>query len=383
MTPARNLLRTLLLGLACFLVSGVALAHKPSDSYLTLDASGRTIAARWDIALRDLDYTLGLDRDGNGAITWGELRARLADVDAYALPRLVVAGDAEVCTQSVQDHQVVTHSDGTYVVLHFVLDCKREPHALDIDYQLFFESDSQHRGLVHLDAAGTTSALTFASDHRHEHLEVRAVSRWAQFRSIVRVGVHHIWEGYDHLLFLLALLLPSVLRRSGPSDGAAWEPVPRFRPALWDVVRIVTAFTVAHSLTLSLAALDVVRLPSRLTESAIAASVVVAAANNVVPLLREDRWLAAFALGLLHGFGFSATLVDLGLPRSSLLVTLFGFNLGVEIGQLTVVAAFLPLAFAARGTVFYRRFVLVGGSVLIAIVASVWFVERAFRLKIL
>ena len=391
MIGARRLfpLLPLLAAIAVLLFSTTASAHKPSDSYVTLDASGAIVSARWDIALRDLDYTLGLDRDGDGAITWGELRAREGDIDAYAIPRLTVAADGEACTPSVTGHQVVTHSDGSYVVLRAVFACTHEPRALDLGYELFFENDPQHRGLVHLDAAGVTSALTFASDHRREHLEIHAVSRSAQFRAIVGVGIHHIWEGYDHLLFLIALLIPSVLRRSDGSDrsdGSAsasrWEPLPRFRPALFDVLRIVTAFTVAHSFTLSLAALDVVRLPSRLTESAIAASVIVAAANNVVPLLREDRWLAAFALGLLHGFGFSATLVDLGLPRSSLLVTLFGFNLGVEIGQLTIVAAFLPLAFAARKSVAYRRYVVVGGSIGIALLASIWFVERAFAVKI-
>jgi hypothetical protein len=383
MSRARlSLLASLLVAIAVLLVSGVASAHKPSDSYVTLDASGTVINARWDIALRDLDYTLGLDADGDGAVTWGEVQAREAAIDAYAIPRLAVSADGEVCAPGVPDHQIVTHSDGSYVVLHYALACTHEPRALDLDYELFFENDPQHRGLVHLDAAGTTSALTLATDHRREHLDVHAVSRSAQFLAIVRVGIHHIWEGYDHLLFLLALLLPSVLRREQAAGGARWEPVARFRPALWDVLRIVTAFTVAHSLTLSLAAFDVVRLPSRITESAIAASVVVAAVNNLVPLLREDRWLAAFSLGLLHGFGFSATLVDLGLPRSSLLLTLFGFNLGVEIGQLAIVAAFLPLAFAARQTTAYRRYVVVFGSIAIALLASAWLVERAFAIKI-
>ncbi len=370
-----------LVGLTLLFVVRIASAHKPSDSYLTLDARGSVLDARWDIALRDLDYALGLDRDGSGGITWGEVRARLADVDGYALPRFIVSGDGRACVPRVTGHQVVAHSDGEYLVLLFSLDCPTAPSALDFDYSLFFENDAQHRGLLHLDAAGSTSALTFATDHRHEHVEIHAVSRGAQFASIVRVGVRHIWAGYDHILFLLALLLPSVLKREGPGTGR-WEPRARFRPVFWDVLRIVTAFTVAHSLTLSLAALDVVRLPSRVTESAIAASVVVAAANNVVPLLREDRWVAAFALGLLHGFGFSAALTDLGLPRSALLLTLFGFNLGVEIGQMTIVAAFLPLAFAARETTAYRRYALVGGSLVIAALASVWFVERAFGVRI-
>jgi hypothetical protein len=110
--------------------------------------------------------------------------------------------------------------------------------------------------------------------------------------------------------------------------------------------------------------------------------VVVAAVNNVVPILADDRWAAAFALGLLHGFGFSATLMDLGLPRQNLALTLFGFNVGVEIGQMCVVAAFVPLAYLSRKTWFYRRVGLVGGSLVIAGVAGVWLVERAFAVKL-
>ena len=365
--------------LALFLITKNAAAHKPSDSYLTLDVSGASIDTRWDIALRDLDYAIGLDGDGDGTVTWGEVRAREAAIDAYALAKLDVRGDGAACVPKSPEHRIVHHSDGAYVVLQFAYGCTAEPRTLDMTYSLFFEGDPQHRGLVHVEAAGATSALTFATDKRTQHLDLHAISRSSQIAAIVGVGIHHIWEGYDHLLFLLALLLPSVLRR----DGRTWTPVPFFRPALYDVLRIVTAFTVAHSITLSLAALDIVRLPSRLTEAAIAASVVVAAANNVWPILREDRWLAAFALGLLHGFGFSATLVDLGLPRSSLIVTLLGFNVGVEIGQLTVVAAFLPIAYALRKKTAYRRMALFGGSIAIGLLASVWLVERAFEIRII
>lgn len=145
---------------------------------------------------------------------------------------------------------------------------------------------------------------------------------------------------------------------------------------------IVTAFTLAHSITLTLATLEVVQLPSRLVESGIAASVVVAAVNNVHPVLGEDRWAAAFALGLLHGFGFSATLMDLGLPRHNLALTLFGFNVGVELGQMCLVVLFVPLAYLARRAMLYRRLGVVGGSLVIAGVAGVWFVERAFAVKL-
>jgi hypothetical protein len=153
------------------------------------------------------------------------------------------------------------------------------------------------------------------------------------------------------------------------------------RSAFVKVLKVVTAFTVAHSITLSLAVLGYVHLPSRLVESAIAASVVVAALNNLVPLFGEGGWMVAFGFGLLHGFGFANALRDLGLQHGQLAVTLFGFNLGVEIGQLAIVSAFLPLALSLRRLLFYQRFILRFGSAAIIVVASTWLAERALDFK--
>ena len=157
--------------------------------------------------------------------------------------------------------------------------------------------------------------------------------------------------------------------------------VSRFKEASLSVLAVVTAFTLAHSITLSLAALQIISLPSRLVESAIAASVVFAAANNLVPMV-QGRWLMAFFFGLIHGFGFASVLTELGLPTGALVVSLVGFNLGVELGQLAIVAVFLPLAFVLRHTRFYQRGVLVGGSWAALLVALAWFVERAFDLSL-
>jgi hypothetical protein len=162
-----------------------------------------------------------------------------------------------------------------------------------------------------------------------------------------------------------------------------WQPVAGFREALWDVFRIVTSFTVAHSITLSLAALGIVALPSRLVESAIAASVVVAALNNLRPVVEGRRWMVAFGFGLIHGFGFASVLTELGLPRDALVLALVGFNVGVEIGQLAIVALFLPLAYSLRRSRFYRRAVMTGGSIVIAAVAATWLAERVFNFKVL
>jgi hypothetical protein len=226
--------------------------------------------------------------------------------------------------------------------------------------------------------SGTRTGI-FSPERATQVFELGKISALAQFFDYAREGIWHIWIGYDHILFLLSLLLPAVL----VFGSGRWQAVERFAPAFWDVFKIVTSFTVAHSITLSLAALGVVSLPSRLVESAIATSVVLAALNNVIPLVHERRWMVAFFFGLVHGFGFASVLRDLGLPQNALLIALVGFNLGVEAGQLAIVSAFLPVAYALRATWLYRCLVFIGGSLAIVAVAGIWLVERAFNLKII
>ena len=377
-TRWRTLWRLLWLAWLCALLP--AQAHKPSDSYLALTVDGAAVAGQWDIALRDLDFALGLDADGDGQITWGELRSRHAEIAAYALARLRLDADGAACSLTAGRQLVDEHTDGAYTVLEFSARCSHAPRSLAVDYTLFNELDPQHRGLLRLDYAGQTRSAVLGPQAPNQAFELQVISRLRQFLDYGREGVGHIWVGYDHILFLLSLLLPAVLWWRG---GAGWQPVERFRTALVDVLRIVTAFTVAHSITLSLATLGLVAPPSRWVESAIALSVVLAALNNVWPLVHGRRWLVAFGFGLIHGFGFASVLQDLGLPREALVLALVGFNLGVEAGQLAIIAVFLPLAFAARRTAFYRRGVLVAGSLLIALVAGIWLVERAFNLKVL
>ena len=354
-------------------------AHKPSDSYLALTVAEDKISGQWDIALRDLDFAIGLDADGNGEITWGEVRVKHAEIAAYALARLAVRSDGAPCTIESGAQLIDDHTDGAYTVLPLTLRCPGAPAQLTIDYTLFADLDPQHRGLLNLQALGLTRAAVLGPQAQTQTFELKSVSRWSQFIDYGREGVWHIWIGFDHILFLLALLLPAVLIWR----GARWQPVETFREAFMGVLKIVTAFTVAHSITLSLATLGFVSLPSRWVESAIAASVVLAALNNVWPVFHGRRWTVAFTFGLIHGFGFASVLADLGLPREALALALVGFNLGVEGGQLAIVAVFLPLAFALRRSTFYRRAVMIGGSLLIATLAGIWLVERVFEVKLL
>lgn len=371
-------LPVLALLIAC-LWSAPATAHKPSDSYLRLTVRDQVVTGRWDIALRDLDYAIGLDTDGDGAITWGELEARHDAIATYALGHLRVSSGGRPCAARAEEQLVDRHTDGAYTVLRFRARCAaRAPHLI-LRYDLFFELDAQHRGLWQAEHEGRTRTGIFTTERREHTLALDAPSRLAELRDYGRQGVWHIWTGYDHLLFLLSLLLPAVLRRS----GRHWLPVPDFRPALAEVVKVVTAFTLAHSVTLSLAVLGVIALPARLVESAIAASVLLAALNNLHPLVTSRRWLVAFGFGLVHGLGFAGVLLDLGLPTGSLALALAAFNLGVECGQLAIVAAFLPPAYGARRTTLYARLVFQGGSLAIVLLAALWLAQRSLDLELL
>jgi hypothetical protein len=368
------MIRLLVLGIFAFalLLASAASAHKPSDSYLSLNLADRQISGRWDIALRDLEHALGLDRDGDGAITWGEVRAQHAAIAAYALARLELASGGVGCPARAADHLIDRHSDGAYAVLRFDADCPGPIAALEVTYHLLFDLDPLHRGLVQVQAGDVTHAAVLGPDRRDWQLSPERARPWQILATYLREGIWHIWLGLDHVLFLISLLLPAVLRRE---DGR-WRAVARPGAAILDIVRIVSAFTLAHSLTLALAALGVVELPARLVEGAIAVSVIVAALNNLWPVVTRRLWLVAFGFGLIHGFGFASVLADLGLPQDALLVALLGFNLGVEIGQLAIVAALMPLAWALRDTWLYPRLIVRFGSLLI--VAAAWLLERGF-----
>ncbi len=375
-----------------------ALAHKPSDSYLTMSvpAGGSDVAVRWDIALRDLDYVLQLDRDNDGALTWGEVRSRSDDITKYATANLVISNKDKPCAlTTTAPMQLDKHSDGTYAVLSLSAACGAAlSDALQVKYSLLFDVDPSHRGLVQWLPPGSSGkdgkaeealSVILGVDAATQNLPFQPPSHWQSFKQYVVEGVWHIWIGFDHILFLLSLLLPVVLIFKKINDIKQLQSADSFWGAFKAVLKVVTAFTLAHSITLTLAALGYVSLPSRLVESVIAASIIVAAISNLIRGNIDSKgwskpWIMAFAFGLIHGFGFASVLADLGLPPNALVTALIGFNIGVELGQLAIVAIFLPLAFWLRATKFYQIGVFKWGSVLIALMALYWFVQRAFDL---
>ncbi len=362
--------------------SGLALAHATSDTYIKLELQDTKLTGFWNVALRDLDYVLKLDTDGNRSLSTNELEAGHRRIVKYALSKLEVRSELASCQIKDTDFTPTETSKGAYISIGLTINCAQPPKILEVTERLFLDGSQtgQHRGFLNLVADGQDFVGVFTSDDIHERFRIAAPDALAQFLEFVWQGMTHIWQGWDHVLFLISLLLPAVLRRK--DDG--WQPVFSFREALVSVLKVVTAFTLAHSITLALAALEVIRLPSRLVESVIAASVVLAALNNVFPIVQERRrWLVAFVFGLIHGFGFSSVLNELVLDKRGLLSSLLGFNVGVEIGQLAIVVLFLPLAFLIRHSIIYKRGFFSFGSLLVATVAAIWLAERLFDFKLL
>jgi hypothetical protein len=340
--------------LAC--AAGTACAHKASDAYLQVDVQPHALQLRWDVALRDLDAALPLDADGDRQLTWGELRAALPAAQGYLLQHLQVPG----CVLAPVGTALERRSDGTYLALMLHADCVPPP-GLPMRYTLFAGVDATHRGIAQLRYADGRSELRLLDPDTPVSASGAAPTPGPE--SFLVAGVHHILTGYDHLLFLLCLLLPNVLG----SGAVAWRRL----------AGIVTLFTLAHSTTLALAALGHVRAPSALVEPGIALTIALAALDNVVPLFGRWRAVVTFGFGLLHGLGFAGVLAELPLPTAQFGWALLRFNLGLELGQLAALALAAPLLAVMARTPTWRRALLRGGSAVAGTMALVWLTERS------
>jgi hypothetical protein len=357
------------------LLCGAAHAHQASEAYLVYRVNGTAVEQRLDIALRDLDRDLALDANDDGNLSWGEVRQRWPDTEALANAGLRFTADGAACTlQERPTPQLDEHSDGMHAVLISHWQCAAAVHELAIDYGLFATTDTAHRGLARLvGAAGEPLVLTPGAGPQRLTLESRG------FGGFVVEGMAHIASGLDHVLFLVTLLLVAVWRR----DGRGWAPRASGHAALAETLKLVTAFTLAHSITLALAASGAINPPADVVESLIALTVLLAAVDNLRPFVPGPRWSMVGLFGLVHGVGFAGPLKDLGLRDSELVLPLLGFNLGVELGQLVVVALLLPVALALRSASVYRRWIVPAGSSAVAALALVWLAERGLGLVLI
>ena len=375
-------MRRVLAILLALALASTAWAHTSSTGFLVVRVQDQHLDGSVELAVRDAERAVGIDTNGDGRITWGELRARAPALIDYVARDLGLRSGSRPCPLAFGELEVNTRVDGNYAWLPFTGRCALPVRTLTIDYRLLASVDPSHRGLLTLVAGSSTQTAVLGGGGAVATLAVGHPDGWRTFREYLQAGVGHILSGVDHLLFLLSLLLPAVLlRREGE-----WRPVPAARPALLGVLQVVTAFTLAHSITLSLAALGVVRIPSAIVEPAIAASIVYVAAENFLSRDVDKKWRITFCFGLIHGFGFAGALQEFGLPRGALVPALASFNIGVEIGQIAIVSLVMPLlltldrlpAPGRRGGPAPVRSapVVYAVSAVIVGLASYWFLDR-------
>ena len=394
-------------------LAGPAGAHKSSDAYLQLERVPAGISLRVDVALRDLDVALDLDANADGRLTWGEIRTAWPAVDAYVRSRVRVSG----CELQPASPALETRIDGVYAALVLTATCN-VPAEPVIRYTLLGDVDPTHRGIARIDVPGQPPLLRVFEPSRPAALDAAAAPApsaapavtpdaaavaaaaaaaikpaqvagstvsvatgepASEAHGFLREGIHHIVTGYDHVLFLLCLLLPSVMRRT--PEG--WRPVDRLSQAVWPVVGIVTAFTVAHSITLALAAMKWVSLPPSFIEPAIAVTIILAALDNLRSIFHGRRVIVTFLFGLIHGFGFAGVLAELNLPTAQFAWALLQFNLGLELGQLLIVGVAASLLFALRRGSQYPAWAIRGGSVAAIAIGVLWFVERTANVSLM
>lgn len=371
-----------------FLPAQPSYSHELEQSYIFLTVSDDSLAGRIEINIPDLNLILGstIPTDGNAAIT--DIDPYLDDIRNYLQSRVGFALEG-MSSKSLPltDYEVSQVEIAQYFIYHFEFsDLITEPKFVDVDYAVLFDEHPNHRAMLVIETnwkSGTFEneaqiSMTFSGDNISQRLDLSDSSVWRGFVELVRLGIHHIWIGIDHILFLMALLLPSALRR----ESGQWQPVVGFRAALMYVVKVVTVFTVAHTITLSLAALNAVSLPSRLVESIIALSIAIAAVENLYPVFRGRIWVIVFVFGLFHGFGFATVLGEIGIPPKYMVHSLLGFNIGVELGQLAIVCVVFPVLYVMRNWWMYPKFLLKYGSLAMITVSLYWFVERGLEIDL-
>jgi hydrogenase/urease accessory protein HupE len=334
-----------------------AVAHPVPFSYLDLRLQGNTLEGTLVAHIFDLAHDLKIEpaeRLLDPAVASQQSRA-IADLFAS---RLSIAADGRTIAPQWSDAEVV--ADRQSLRLRFNSRLASAPGIVSVNAVLF-PYDPNHQTFLNVyEREGLTQAILDRGRTRFEYYPGTTQGAFAVVRRFVPAGVHHILIGPDHLLFLVGLLLlGGTIRR---------------------LAVIVTAFTIAHSITLSLAALNIVTPPARIIEPAIALSIVYVGADNL--LIRGGRdvrpWIA-FAFGFIHGFGFANVLREMDLPARALGWSLFSFNVGVEIGQLLVVAAVASALAALRSrSEAASRQLAVAGSVVVMAAGAFWFIQRVF-----
>lgn len=359
--------------LSLLLTATFVQAHESSTAYLNLSTNEeRTVSAEYEISLRDLALLIEIDPNKDNQVNWAEVKSQTALIEQLITSKIRLEGDAQQC-QITEFSPLAINTRGGFNYLYTSFELKCEQPVDSLDYQILTGIDANHRLI--LTQASDDTPLQVLTVGQHS-IGSEANSGWiSTVANFLKSGIHHLLIGWDHLLFLFVLLIPAVYMRKEKTLLA----VPKPKAALLEVFWIATSFTLAHSITLTLAALQIISIPARFIESVIALSIAFAALNNLVPMLRVRAIYLAFVFGLIHGFGFANVLVDLPLATSERVLALLSFNIGIELGQLVFIIAVFPIALLLRHTQFYKWIIFYIGSLISILIALWWFFERAIQ----
>lgn len=372
-----------LLGLILWGMVGAAGAHDMGEGvHLELNVDKRPNQLVIEITLQELLAVFAYDQNQSGRLEPEEYGlVDLSEVKQYALNHLTLNIDGQVCdpkpSTEAEEGEIKSHPKGDYLRFHFISGCAPLEKSATLQYQLFFDQNPYHQGTWSIIHHQQSFLQYFWEDETQRSYS--ATQKSPVFVPFLAQGIHHILVGVDHILFLLSLLIVSVLVYS---EGK-WQSEASLKRVMLNVVKIVTAFTLAHSITLCVSMLGWVPLPPmNWVESLIAVSVIAMALSNFRPFAGRYSALIVFGFGLIHGFGFARALLDNSLEGLQLFSVLVAFNLGVEIGQLMILIVIVPVLYEFRQSRFY-----VNGmhlcSFLIASLGAVWLIERSLGFSII
>ncbi|PCJ14901.1 MAG: hypothetical protein COB02_18545 [Candidatus Cloacimonadota bacterium] len=355
-----------------FVIQTCVSSHEISLSFLHLNKKETILQGFWNVSVRDLELSIGLDANFDGDISWSEILSQQNSIEKLVNRSLFFRQEMNLCKIQIDDLLIEELSSGPYIHIPISIECNYILKNIKLRYEFLFDLDAQHKAIFTINSKAITNVISFTKKNNTHQIRDKATSLTSLFVIYVKEGYFHIITGYDHLLFLLTLLLPCCVTVTHLKKNHSKNLI----EVLWGIFKIVSIFTIAHSVSLAFTSFKIISLESWVVESIIAFSIVLMAINNIVPLFNDRLLFLIFAFGLIHGMGFASIILDLQLPSDYLLVILLAFNFGVELGQLLFIALILPILYFFRTSTFYKKYCLSFLSLTILIISSIWLFER-------
>ncbi len=359
------------------LFSGSAFAHQTGNSYLTLTETDGRLQVEIDFIVRDIGNLLQAPGQPNEPPPAADKLQSLQGLITTAIQKsLTIAIDEQTVPLEFVAQSVVLRNDGLYVRQRFSgISLPVDAKFIVVRYEFFTQNDKLGRAFFKLVMHQDEMSSVFDQTSAIQRFVLGETKRWSTIGLFTKEGAKHIWEGIDHLLFLLTLMLPGLMLTIRPTSSTGAQ-IPRGRAAEKFALKVITAFTLAHSITLAFSVFGWVSLPDKFIESMIALSIMVSALLNLQNRFQFSHWKLAFLFGLIHGMGFANGLRELGLSSMYFLETLFAFNLGVELGQLSaVILLAVPVLLLARRPETKQQ-VLKYGSIGVLLTSMFWLAQR-------